>query len=125
LVRISPDEISRRGRVPKNGSVFFTIFQTFMSGPGGAPYFGEYPADFFDFIVVDECHRGGANDDLINQTKTSTDPLYCVRVPWFAKTAKADVLDQQRAVRGDHGQGIVQALMAVQQTLHHPSCLVR
>ena len=49
--------------MPKNGSIFFTIFQTFMSGPGGAPYFGEHPADFFDFIVIDECHRGGANDE--------------------------------------------------------------
>jgi type I restriction enzyme R subunit len=28
-----------------------------------APYFGEYPPDFFDFIVIDECHRGGANDE--------------------------------------------------------------
>ena len=28
-----------------------------------APYFGEYPADYFDFIVIDECHRGGANDE--------------------------------------------------------------
>jgi type I restriction enzyme, R subunit len=28
-----------------------------------APYFGEYPADFFDFIVIDECHRGGARDE--------------------------------------------------------------
>src|SRR5665213_1952491 len=63
LVRIDPDDIRRRGRVPKNGSIFFTTFQTFMSGPGGAPYFGEYPPDFFDFIVVDECHRGGANDE--------------------------------------------------------------
>ena len=63
LVRIAPDEIKRNGRVPKNGSIFFTIFQTFMSGPGGAPYFGEYPADFFDLIVIDECHRGGANDE--------------------------------------------------------------
>jgi type I restriction enzyme R subunit len=63
LVRIAPDEIRRTGRVPKNGSVFFTIFQTFMSGPGDTPYFGEYPPDFFDFIVVDECHRGGANDE--------------------------------------------------------------
>jgi len=34
-----------------------------MSGPGETPYFGEYPPDFFDFIVVDECHRGGANDE--------------------------------------------------------------
>ncbi len=28
-----------------------------------APYFGEYPADFFDFIMIDECHRGGAKDE--------------------------------------------------------------
>lgn len=63
LVRIDPADIRKKGRVPKNGSIFFTIFQTFMSGPGGAPYFGEYPPDFFDFIVIDECHRGGANDE--------------------------------------------------------------
>jgi type I restriction enzyme R subunit len=63
LVRIDPADIRRKGRVPKNGSIFFTIFQTFMSGPGGSPYFGEYPSDFFDFIVIDECHRGGANDE--------------------------------------------------------------
>ncbi len=65
LVRIAPDEIRARGRVPKNGSIFFTIFQTFMSGRRGGDrrYFGEYPADFFDFIVIDECHRGGAQDE--------------------------------------------------------------
>ena len=63
LVRIAPDDIRRKGKVPKNGSVFFTIFQTFMSGADGVPYFGEYPPDFFDFIVIDECHRGGANDE--------------------------------------------------------------
>ena len=63
LVRIAPGEIRKKGRVPRNGSVFFTIFQTFMSGPGGAPHFGAYPPDFFDFIVIDECHRGGANDE--------------------------------------------------------------
>ncbi|MDA8082625.1 MAG: DEAD/DEAH box helicase family protein [Nitrospiraceae bacterium] len=63
LVRIAPDEIRKKGKVPKNGSIFFTIFQTFMSGYGDTPYFGEYPPDFFDFIVIDECHRGGANDE--------------------------------------------------------------
>ena len=63
LVRIDPADIRKKGRIPKNGNIFFTIFQTFMSGPGGAPYFGEYPSDFFDLIVVDECHRGGANDE--------------------------------------------------------------
>ena len=67
MVRISPVDISKKGKVPTNGSVFFTIFQTFMSGPERdgkpSPYFGEYPPDFFDFIVIDECHRGGANDE--------------------------------------------------------------
>jgi len=67
LVRIKPSEIKKIGKVPTNGSIFFTIFQTFMSGTGAdgkpAPYFGEYPADYFDFIIIDECHRGGANDE--------------------------------------------------------------
>ncbi|MEI6062157.1 MAG: DEAD/DEAH box helicase family protein [Bacteroidota bacterium] len=67
LVRIKPNEIRKSGNVPTNGSIFFTIFQTFMSGvdESGKPqaYFGQYPADYFDFIVIDECHRGGANDE--------------------------------------------------------------
>jgi type I restriction enzyme, R subunit len=67
LVRIDPEDIRKKGKVPKNGSLFFTIFQTFMSGPPKdgqpSPYFGEYPPDFFDFIIIDECHRGGANDE--------------------------------------------------------------
>lgn len=86
LVRIKPDEIKKKGRVPTNGSIFFTIFQTFMtnSPEAQAPElnpqyntaaepqekyktahynFGQYPPDYFDFIIIDECHRGGANDE--------------------------------------------------------------
>lgn len=68
IVRIEPSEIRKKGSVPKNASVFFTIFQTFMSGGEDEagmpmPYFGDYPPDFFDFIIIDECHRGGANDE--------------------------------------------------------------
>jgi len=143
LIRIKPNDIRKKGKVPKNGSIFFTIFQTFMAGnannatdrvnpgeinspqgmgqvnpgeekdaPGIGPlnpgnanlligqsikanreigdpreeksapgvgnpgeekynqeigdpkcYFGEYPPGFFDLIIIDECHRGGANDE--------------------------------------------------------------
>jgi type I restriction enzyme, R subunit len=81
MVRIEPADIRKKGKVPKNGSLFFTIFQTFMASPAAGaewtgssrsismaaetaqPYFGDYPPDFFDFIVIDECHRGGANDE--------------------------------------------------------------
>lgn len=85
-VRISPSEIRKKGKVPKNGHLFFTIFQSFMTearreakpkeyyetdqvAEAPAVYqkpqfnFGEYPEDFFDFIIIDECHRGGANDE--------------------------------------------------------------
>jgi type I restriction enzyme R subunit len=65
LVRIAPGRHPQEGRVPKNGSIFFTIFQTFMSGRPAASraVLRRVPADFFDFIVIDECHRGGANDE--------------------------------------------------------------
>lgn len=84
LIRIKPSEIKKRGKVPTNGSIFFTIFQSFMTKeqskeeeeeeknidfqiaaePQEQMYrFGEYPEDFFDFIIIDECHRGGANDE--------------------------------------------------------------
>ena len=67
LARLEPADLRKKGRVPTNASVFITIFQTFMSGPvvegKPSPWFGQYPADFFDFIVIDECHRGGANNE--------------------------------------------------------------
>ena len=63
LVRIDPDSVRKKGKVPTNGNIFFTIFQTFQTESTGAPNFGEYPKDFFDLIIVDECHRGGARDE--------------------------------------------------------------
>lgn len=66
-VRIDPARLKKTGKAPHNGSVFFTIFQTFMSGrnAGGEPQpsFYDYAPDFFDFIIIDECHRGGAKDE--------------------------------------------------------------
>ncbi len=90
MVRIKPKEVKKTGKVPTNGSIFFTIFQSFMTkiskhkscvsqSTNDATYamvaesqpsyevnqynFGQYPQDFFDFIIIDECHRGGANDE--------------------------------------------------------------
>ena len=73
LKRISPKSIRKNnGRPPTSGSIFFTIFQTFMTGNDeeleenettSMKTFEEYPPDFFDVIIVDECHRGGASDE--------------------------------------------------------------
>jgi type I restriction enzyme R subunit len=62
-VRVDPADIAKKRYVPTNGSIFFTIFQTFMSGGSGEVNYKGYPPDFFDLVIVDECHRGGANDE--------------------------------------------------------------
>ena len=43
---------------PTNGSIFFGIFQALMTGD--PKLYEQYPKDFFDLVIVDECHRGGA-----------------------------------------------------------------
>ncbi|MGB3710477.1 MAG: DEAD/DEAH box helicase family protein [Erythrobacter sp.] len=66
LCRIDPAEVRKRSGVPTNANIFFTIFQTFMTEgkDGDAEFtFEGYDPDFFDFIVIDECHRGGARDE--------------------------------------------------------------
>lgn len=74
LARITPVEIRKNGgHVPTGQSIFFTIFQTLLCGSDGEKvddnnpefieYYKQYPQDFFDFIIIDECHRGGANDE--------------------------------------------------------------
>ena len=65
MVRITPAELRKgKNKVPTSRNLYFTIFQTFMCDDGsGQPYYKQYPKDFFDFIIIDECHRGGANDE--------------------------------------------------------------
>ena len=59
LVRIAPEDIRKKGRVPKNGSLFFTIFQTFMASAGSAttaPNFASSPvaetAEATEFVEI-------------------------------------------------------------------------
>ncbi|MCQ2294767.1 MAG: DEAD/DEAH box helicase family protein [Bacteroidales bacterium] len=66
MVRITPKELhgSWDNRVPTARSLYFGIFQTFMSRDNtGMAFYMQYPKNFFDFIIIDECHRGGANDE--------------------------------------------------------------
>ena len=62
-IRVDPKEIAKRGGMPENASIFFTIFQTLTTDQGGKPAYAQYAPDFFDFIIIDECHRGGANSE--------------------------------------------------------------
>ena len=80
MCRVTPKELRKNNyKVPTARNLYFTIFQTMMTSPNaqkaeeqgtklaeGAsdqPYYMQYERDFFDFIIIDECHRGGANDE--------------------------------------------------------------
>ena len=67
MERITPELLhdkKHRDHVPTARHLYFTIFQTVMGeDPTGKPYYQQWPKDFFDFIIIDECHRGGANDE--------------------------------------------------------------
>lgn len=65
LIKIDGAEIRRRnGVVPTNANIFFAIYQAIADREeqdmGG--YYSEYPPDFFDLVIIDECHRGAANE---------------------------------------------------------------
>ncbi|MCB0588815.1 MAG: DEAD/DEAH box helicase family protein, partial [Phaeodactylibacter sp.] len=64
LLKIDGSEIRKRnGRVPTNAYIFFAIYQAIAERENIEGYYKEYPSDFFDLVIIDECHRGSANEE--------------------------------------------------------------
>jgi len=51
--------IIEEGKTPKTRDVYFTIYQAMYSGEEGNRLYQRYSPDFFDLIIIDECHRSG------------------------------------------------------------------
>jgi type I restriction enzyme R subunit len=51
------------GKVDTSYEIYLALYQAIMGGEGQEPIYDKFPRDFFDLIVVDECHRGSAADD--------------------------------------------------------------
>ena len=73
ILKINGIEIKKRGgKVPTNANVFFAIYQALVWGKQDdedseseyleEQYYTRYERDFFDLIIIDECHRGGAKE---------------------------------------------------------------
>jgi type I restriction enzyme R subunit len=63
LVKIDGSEVRRRnGIVPTNANLFFAIYQAIAEKEDIGGYYKQYPKDFFDLVIIDECHRGSANE---------------------------------------------------------------
>lgn len=76
IIRLNGKEIKKRnGKVPTNANVFFAIYQSIAdrgevseiseedSEDDVSGYYRQYPKNFFDLVIIDECHRGSANDE--------------------------------------------------------------
>jgi type I restriction enzyme R subunit len=50
------------GNAVKSREMYFSIYQALAGGEGRPALFKEYSKDFFDLIIIDECHRGSARD---------------------------------------------------------------
>ncbi|MHB8438498.1 MAG: EcoAI/FtnUII family type I restriction enzme subunit R [Acidimicrobiales bacterium] len=52
-----------RGETPKSREIYFAIYQAIAEDEMRPGLYRNYPPDFFDLIIVDECHRGSARKD--------------------------------------------------------------
>lgn len=50
-------------RAVKSREIYFALYQAITEDDRKSGLFKEYSPDFFDLVVVDECHRGSARDD--------------------------------------------------------------
>ena len=63
LIKINGEEVRKRnGVVPTNAHIFFAIYQAIAERENIDGYYKAYPKDFFDMVLIDECHRGAANE---------------------------------------------------------------
>jgi type I restriction enzyme R subunit len=51
------------GQINMGRELYFAIYQAIAKDENRPGLYKEYPKDFFDLIIVDECHRGSAKDD--------------------------------------------------------------
>lgn len=71
IIKINWTEIKKRWwKVPTNANVFFAIYQALVGwvsedDPNETleAYYNRYDRDFFDAIIIDECHRWWARED--------------------------------------------------------------
>ncbi len=52
-----------RGQINKSREMYFAIYQAIAKDTNRPGLYREYAPDFFDLVIVDECHRGSAADD--------------------------------------------------------------
>jgi type I restriction enzyme R subunit len=53
------------GQINTSFQIYLTLYQAIMGNETNEPIYDKFPRDFFDLVVIDECHRGSADADSV------------------------------------------------------------
>ncbi len=73
----------------RDRQIYFTLFQTLLGEDGNETKYKLFGKDFFDLVIIDECHRGGATDE--SEWRKILDYFDCAAHLGLTATPKADV----------------------------------
>ena len=87
------------GKVDTSYEIYLALYQAIMGGEDRESIYDKFPPDFFDLIVIDECHRGSAADDSawrtvldyfsgavqVGMTATPKETAYVSNIDYFGK----------------------------------------
>jgi type I restriction enzyme, R subunit len=103
-----PIAINKRRRIDTSYEVYLGLYQAITSPDDRAKLYRDLSPDFFDLIVVDECHRGSAAEDSawreildyfssatqIGMTATPKETKYVSNIHYFGKPVYSYSLKQ-------------------------------
>lgn len=55
--------VDQQGRIDTSYEIYLGLYQAIMGTEDKEPIYNKFQKDFFDLIVIDECHRGSAAED--------------------------------------------------------------
>lgn len=87
------------GKVDTSYEIYLALYQAIMGGEEQEAIYDKFPRDFFDLIIIDECHRGSAADDAnwrtildyfdsavqIGMTATPKETKYVSNISYFGE----------------------------------------
>jgi len=87
------------GNVDQSYEIYLSLYQAIVGDDEHPPIYDKFPKDFFDLIVIDECHRGSAREDSawreildhfdsatqVGMTATPKETKYVSNIDYFGK----------------------------------------
>ena len=100
--------LDRKRRIDPSYEIYLGLYQAITGPDESQKIYREFSKDFFDLIVIDECHRGSAADDSawreildhfsgavqIGMTATPKETEYASNIAYFGKPAYSYTLKQ-------------------------------